>query len=283
MKEGKHIEFARSLLREIMLRQKSAGPPRCPSPPSPPSHPPPQLTESLSEEVSFNTSVVEKDFEDSDGDEDEADLGWINFNPLTRIENLFILDFDPFHETQKGLAELLQSEASDGGWSGCREELQPSSNLPPPPPGFEHQAPSYHSGYSSQQLDKIFHNSNERNSPQSNFYQNQNRFRSPSRDRLLSNTNHLQNLNCFHGISNGLQSLPVPAERDWQNSLQGDGEHIRRPYHDEIPWSALPPQALLPGLTEGGLRDRFAEALAVSGHSNHQHSLPLGSNWNYQF
>ena len=78
MKEGKHIEYARSLLKEMIKNSKSSRPPRCPTPPL-------TQTEQTSfnqspvndwfEEESYDKEVQGNDEEDVDDADSEADLG----------------------------------------------------------------------------------------------------------------------------------------------------------------------------------------------------------------
>ena len=137
MKEGKHIEYARSLLKEMIQNSKSSEPPRCPTPHRA------FTAEKSSNETAVNCfrdgnydEVQANEDEDVDDTESEADLGL--FYTLFCTECQLLVDFDPFHETQKGLAELLEKEA-EAAEAECLVRRRP----PPPPPGFEHLRSSF--------------------------------------------------------------------------------------------------------------------------------------------
>ena len=88
MKEGKHIEYARSLLEEMKLSRKSAEPQRCPTPPR-----------DLPEQENLNQSDANdwfenvNDDEDVDGDEFEVESEAALGRYITKLINLNILTF----------------------------------------------------------------------------------------------------------------------------------------------------------------------------------------------
>ena len=63
MKEGKHIEYARALLKEIVINKKSTEPQRCPT-----SH------SDCTDEDNVNESTVEGEFEINNDDDTESDI-----------------------------------------------------------------------------------------------------------------------------------------------------------------------------------------------------------------
>ena len=162
LKEGKHIEYARSLLQEIV--EKSGKSERCPSSPS--STEQKNASHSDYDWFDVGTSDKQRDGEiitDTDKHNDilsssdspkfehtnpdalqqnssfatDDDLGSLQgiINPCN--EN-YILDFDPFLETQKGLAELLKMEAEVLERDRMVTSSPPPTHRypPPPPPGF---------------------------------------------------------------------------------------------------------------------------------------------------
>jgi len=254
MKEGKHIEYARSLLKEMIKNSKSSRPPRCPTPP---------LTQT--EQTSFNQSPVNDWFEEESYDKevhgnDEEDVN--------DADSEADLDFDPFHETQKGLAELLEREAE------AEAELS-RRRPPPPPPGFEHLRSSYVRMGSSPQIpdEELAFNSSRGSEfsqetpgvfqPAQFYPDNYDPFSSPPRERHFSNGSEFWNLNSYRGMEEG-RPHPMTAGRDWQDSLQN-----RNPERRKADPSWPVERHLLPAFSQLGLQDRFAQAVATT--SRHQH------------